>query len=299
MARETITGQHKEVDLNRGLFLISYKSADDEGSPPLVKIFPAPGHEGQIQIITHPDADPNTLWQPNTSLVVRASTAAKLHVEVIAGRPNGSRNAAVRIEPINQGQSSEPAYLDSDLLDLDQVRILGHVAGIGDVVVGPDQWIAGPAAPSRIEGVAIEWPPQAGLQLRYAVKSGSSPTGKLVEAGEFAGTRGRAMPLTGLILELSGPWSDAYQVAADAIFLSSPTMRVIGKRVVLSGPTGREPLVGLRIRLESAEQEPAAMLPARPKPAAQVTVSTVKIDDKPPSSGRVRVFRSRAKQVSE
>jgi hypothetical protein len=69
--------------------------------------------------------------------------------------------------------------------------------------------------------------------------------------------------------------------------------------VVLSGPTGREPLVGLRIRLESAEQEPAAMLPARPKPAAQVTVSTVKIDDKPPSSGRVRVFRSRAKQVSE
>ena len=46
MARETITGQHKEVDLNRGLFLITYKSADDEDYPPFVKIFAAPGHEG-------------------------------------------------------------------------------------------------------------------------------------------------------------------------------------------------------------------------------------------------------------
>src|SRR5207244_1971051 len=120
------------------------------------------------------------LWQPNTSLVVRANAAATLHVEVLAARANGSRNAAVRIEPINQGKDDEK--LDSsgfDLPDLDQIRILGHVAGIGDVTVGADEWIAGPSAPSRIEGLGIEWPQRSGLELRYAVKSGATQTGKM------------------------------------------------------------------------------------------------------------------------
>jgi hypothetical protein len=180
------------------------------------------------------------------------------------------------------------------LPDLDQIRILGHVAGIGDVVVAPDEWIAGPTAPSRIEGLSIDWPQQSSLQLRYAVKSGTQ-TGKMVEAGEFAGTRGRAMPLTGLILELSGVPSDPYQIAADAIFLNSPTMRVIGKRVVLSGPTGREPLVGLRLRLERIETESAAA-PTKSDRATQRDVSPSKSGAKPASSGRVRVFRSRAKE---
>lgn len=294
--RETMTGQRKEVELNRGLFLVHYNSAEDEAFPPRVRIFPGPGHERQIQIITQPDSDPNTLWHPNTSLVVRATSAATLHVEVLAARANGSRIAAVRIEPINQGKANHAVdSSDSDLPDLDQIRVLGHVAGIGDVVVAPDEWIAGPTAPSRIEGLSIDWPQQSSLQLRYAVKSGTQ-TGKMVEAGEFAGTRGRAMPLTGLILELSGGPSDSYQIAADAIFLNSPTMRVIGKRVVLSGPTGREPLVGLRLRLERIEAESAAVAPTKSGRATQRDVSPSKSGAKPASSGRVRVFRSRAKE---
>src|SRR5438552_17429695 len=107
MPRDSNTDQRKEVELNRGLFLVRYQSAEDEASPPRVRVFPAPGHERQIQIVTHPDSDPNTLWQPNTSLVVRANAAATLHAEVLAARANGSRNAAVRIEPINQGKDDE------------------------------------------------------------------------------------------------------------------------------------------------------------------------------------------------
>jgi hypothetical protein len=294
MPGETSAGLRKEVELNRGLFLVQYQSSEDEAFPPRVRVSPAPGHESQIQIATHPDSDPNTLWHPNTSLVVRASATAMLQVEVLPARANGSRNAAVKIEPINQGQASAPtASTQPDLPDLDQIRVLGHVAGIGDVIVGAGEWIAGPSAPSRIEGIAIEWPRKTDLELRYAVKSGSSPTGQMVGTGEFAGTRARAMPITGLILELSGKFSDAYRIVADGIFLSSPAMRVIGKRVLLSGPTGREPLVGLRIKIDSVEQEPAAVAPAlksAPEPAAAPTAPT-----KPSSTGKVRVFRSRTK----
>jgi hypothetical protein len=55
--------------------------------------------------------------------------------------------------------------------------------------------------------------------------------------------------------------------------------------VVLSGPTGREPLVGLRVTVERIASFAASEEIARP-PASQT----------PPTSGRVRVFRSRPRQ---
>lgn len=299
MPNETNGSELKEVELNRGLFLVHYKSAEDTASPPHVKVFPAPGHERQIQITTHPDSDPNTLWHPNTSLVVKANAIATLHVEVLPGRVNGSGVAAVKIEPITQGKAAETVHLSGSYLpDIHSIKILGHVAGLGDVVVAADQWIAGPSAPSRIEGLAVEWAKHTGLQLRYAVKS-RTQTGKMTEAGVFAGTRGQAIPLTGLILELLGELSGDYQLTADAIFLNSPTMRVSGKSIVLSGPTGREPLVGLRLSVEQIEKRSTAKLPARSAPGADASTVPVRSITKTPSAGRVRVFRSRNRQSVE
>ena len=60
------------------------------------------------------------------------------------------------------------------------------------------------------------------------------------------------MALTTLMLELSGPDALLYQFSVEALFLGAPVMHVSGERVVLSGPTGREPLVGLRVSLHEA-----------------------------------------------
>jgi hypothetical protein len=301
MERDADLGQRKVVELDRGLFLVHYKSAGDETAPKVV-VAPAPGHEERLQIFTHPDSDSHTLWEPNTSLVVQASEPASLQVEVIPAHPGGSRVAAVRIEPIRQGQphagvsikETAERPVEQAPLNVDDIRILGHVAGIGDVTVIPNQWVAGPSAPSRIEGIAIEWPRRpSGVELRYAVKSGATQPGNAVSTGEFAGTRGRALPLTGIILELSGELSDKYQLSAEAIFLNSPVMRVLGKRVTLSGPTGREPVVGLRLNVEPIEQRAPVQATVREMPARSAAVPPVA---KPPSASRVRVFRSRAKQ---
>jgi hypothetical protein len=66
--------------------------------------------------------------------------------------------------------------------------------------------------------------------------------------------------------------------------LNAPTLRAVGKRVVLSGPTNREPLVGIRIGVERTAVEQVAA-PAKPSRKAA-------------GSGRVRVFRSRPRQES-
>ncbi|WP_020508699.1 hypothetical protein [Bradyrhizobium sp. WSM2793] len=281
--------QHKVVSLDRGLFFVSYKSADDLASPPHVTVVPAEGHEGRMELIMHPDASEPTLWEPNSGLMVRVNTPGTLQIQVQPTRPGGSRAAMVRIEPIQSGRAplvaqSEHAALHTNVA-IEGLKVLGHVAGRGDVVAAPSTWIAGPTAPSRIEGIALDWPEKpVGLDIRYAVQfaNGQAGSGKMVSLGTFAGTRGRALPITGVVLEISG--TDGFEFVAEATFLNAPTLRAVGKRVVLSGPTSREPLVGIRIGINRI--------------AATDNVVPAKPARKPVGSGRVRVFRSRARQES-
>lgn len=285
MAQGAGTPKRKVLKVDRGLFLVRYASAEDGGQPPVVRIGLDPTAAAGSTIVTHPDGDDAVLWQPGSALVVRTTAPVKLLVEVSPLEADGSTAAVVNVEALTFG---EPAVLPAPVLnrsvrpgDLAGIRILGHVAGLGDVTVGSDEWIAGPTAPSRIEGIAIEWPEKpAGVELRYAVNS-SNASARMSSIGTFVGTRGRAGPLTGCTLELSGPRAGDLQLCVEALFLGSPTTRATGKRIVIGGVTGREPLVGFRLRVESIAK-PSFVAPAGGR--------------KGRSPSGVRVFRSRAAQ---
>jgi len=283
--------QQKMANLDRGLFFINYKSAEDSLSPPHVTVAPAEGHERRMEIILHPDATEPTLREPNSGLVVRVNTPGALQVRVQPMRPGGSRVAVVSIEPIHAGRMSVTSVGHSNSIGLhtqvatEGLKLLGHVAGRGDVIVGPNAWIAGPTAPSRVEGLALEWPDKpAGVDIRYAVQfaNGQAGSGRMMPLGTYAGTRGQALPLTGVVLEMNG--TDELEFVADAGFLNAPTLHAVGKRVVLSGPTSREPLVGLRIGIERIATAEQLVTPAGPR--------------QPAGPARVRVFRSRSRQAS-
>lgn len=280
--------QRKTVEVDKGLFLIRYATAEDEVRPPKVKVSVVPQYEDRVELILHPTHSEAVMWQPGSCIVVRATGSGHLAVEVMPSKRGGSVAATVKIEPLTQGKASAQTMLDDDaglaLADFRDFRVLGHVAGIGDVHVGPGEWLAGPTAPSRIEGISVEWPGKPDdIEIRYAAKLARPQvaSGRMMELGAFAGTRGRAMPIVGLTLEMSGPAASNYQLSAEALFLGYPAMRVSGKRIALAGPTGREPLVGFRLQPEEmgAQSRPA---PAPVQPAR--------------SSSRVRVFRSRTKQ---
>ena len=293
---DTETSQQKVVDLGKGLFCIQYKDAEDQASPPRVVVKAASGHERNVELLLHPDANDSILWGPGSSLVVRTSAAAKLQVEVVSLRPNGSRAASIRVEPLTQGEPRTGymanASFDTQTAALDGLRLLGHVAGIGDVAVNVNEWIAGPTAPSRIEGISIQWPNRPGdIDIRYAVKT-AAQTGvaRMVGLDTFAGTRGRALPITGMVIELSGQGVAATEVIAEAVFLSAPILRAVGQRVVLTGPTGREPLVGLRLAIQRT-----GVSVSRAPAIDDAVAATGKYSD-PGTKGQVRVFRSRPKQ---
>jgi hypothetical protein len=189
-------------------------------------------------------------------MVVRAGGPARLDVEIVSLDPSGSIAAKLQFTHL-ASDPAEARKLSSASAppDLSAFRLLGHVAGIGDVTVGATDWIAGPKAPARIEGFSIDWPDMPGnLNLRYLAKIGGPRpvTSALVEAGQYVGTRGRALPLVGITMELIGTGAFRYNLVSDAIFLGSPQMRVSGRCVVLSAQTGREPLLGLRIAIETS-----------------------------------------------
>lgn len=222
----------------------------------------------------------------------------QLLVEVSPSRPKGSAVATVKIETLNQGNPGLNVMIgESDQTQGTAVptepstsdfRVLGHVAGRGDVFGSSNEWIGGPAAPSRIEGLAIEWPNKPrDLTFRYAVTAGrlDAVSNTPVDVGTFVGTRGRALPLVGVALDLSGAEASRYELVAEALFLGSPVTRARGHKLTLAGPTGREPLVGIRLGIET--MAPAAQPKSGPaQPARPI-----------PPSGRVRVFRSSANKV--
>jgi hypothetical protein len=281
--------KRKVVDVDKGLLLVRYASADDEAQPPKISVAVNPRHEKNIQLVSNPLHSDALLWQPGTALVFRAAQPGQLFVDVLANAPGGSTAATVKVEMLNQGEAVQaaakgPSARDTAGGNLDDIRIVGHVAGIGDVTVRAGEWIAGPIAPARIEGLAITWPDKPhGLDLRYSVKlaRANAASERITALGGYAGTRGQVLPVVGLTLELAGAAASDYEFSAEAIFLGAAVSRVRGRRLDLAGPTGREPLVGLRLRVE----EIAAPLQPVLAPVAGTR-----------ASGRVRVFRSRPAQ---
>ena len=284
------TSQQQTVTINRGLFLVRYAAAEDKVQPPMIRLSPDPAPNKNIGFLLHPDQSEAVLWQPDLCLVVRALAPGRLSVEVAPAQDGGSAVATVRIEPLTQGAPASSVAATNGKRrslsdDFSSFRILGHITGIGDQFVSANEWLAGPSAPSRIEGIAIEWPDKPrDLAIRYAVRTASPQpvSGRAMGLGSFAGTRGKAMPIVGVMLELSGPSAVGLQFVVEATFLGAPIKRIIGKRVVASGPTGREPLVGLRVNVENTA-------------ADQRLLAKSSLNKSKGSAGRVRVFRNRQK----
>ena len=298
-----LTGAPKKfLDVDRGLFLIRYESADDMSAPPRLVISQEGWAPADLELVLPPDAEDPILWSPGASIVVRAARAGRIAVAVVPARSQGSTAAKVKLMSLSEDPlGSRPAQS----LNLSEIRILGHLSGIGDVRVACNDWLGGPATPRRIEGFALEIPDlPSSVRLRYSARigGGQPTTTALVNAGNFIGTRGRALPLLGLTLEMSGPGAPRYSLTSSALFLGSPIMRLSGQRIVLAGPTGREPLVGLQLSITEAEKssvgvteewtgfEPETEAQGEaPAPSAAVRGSK--------SDGSVRVFRARTPQA--
>ncbi|MEX0740633.1 MAG: hypothetical protein WD071_14940 [Pseudohongiella sp.] len=123
------------------------------------------------------------------------------------------------------------------------LQFTGHIERRGDVNVAQG-WLGAPEATARIEGFLAEWPQQA--QTNPALYYGCATSGqqeiKMVPVGTFTGTRGKAQPINSVCFDLQGEDKQNYSLVGQVVFAGSAAQTIHAGKV-LSGPSGKEPLV--------------------------------------------------------
>jgi hypothetical protein len=281
------------LDVPRGLFVLRYVDREISQAP-LISVRPLPGSEHSLTIIHHPDLSPTILDRPGAAVVVSSLGGASLEISAQSRTFGGSLEARVDLEPLVKSSIREhsrgEAGGDSRFVTGDAalvhkpdagvgLSILGHVARRGDVVVQGGNWIAGPEAPSPIEGVEIRVDSSASSWLESQVlASGETNWSGWQSPGQFLGSRGRARPLVGMRIRTTPSAPPDLSVDASALFLGSPALRREGAHIELRSPAGHDPIVGLQIGVILANQQ------------SQVSESGTGAIS--PRRGKVRVFRA-------
>jgi hypothetical protein len=292
--------------LSAGLFVLRYVSSNDAGVAPAVRVS-APAGSG-VDVITHDYADFGLMAAPGEAVVVRASKPSHLTVNILPSAGSDNNHAHLVLERVSatgmDGLSSsivvmqQPALSDADAGD---IEILAHVARRGDIVAQLGEWICGPDLPMSIEGLELIWRGRpSGLNISVSAtqlvrgRRQQFPAGV---AGSFVGSRGKAVPLAGIVLALNGSMADRFELECEALFLGAQIVRRKGAVVDLSGPTGLEPLVGLKVQLWPVVMAPRPTAPMAERVhyagAAQQTVDPAGgAFPVAGASGRVRIFRT-------
>ncbi len=296
----------RTLRVGAGLFVLRYVRSSAGNQAPAVAISAPPGSPAEIIA----EKGSNAVWlsKIGDAVVIRSDREASILATIEPLRRGGSRDAEFVFERLHCGLQRPQANgltseerLGSHSFRPDDVSVLAHVSRRGDVVLPAGDWICGPQLPMAIEGLELRWknrPAGIDLMTSVTVKSREIKAIGPVVSGQFAGTRGKAAPLTGVTFTLSGPDAGSYILRCDAVFLGSPVTSKSGRTIELSGSTGMEPLVGLRLFVIAISDNnettsgwkhagaASTMMAARP--------NTYSSNDSGGflSTGRVRVFRT-------
>lgn len=314
--------ESRPLRVQQGIFVLRYVSSAAGLGAPEVQVSVPP--TSPVEIIAVGTLEQAVLGMPGDAIVMKAPRDGAVVLTIVPQKPNGSRDAHVTLERVSftnrvsAGGHAAPTQVGDKDTDLE---ILAHVARRGDIVTRGAEWICGPQFPLAIEGVELRRTnPAAGVEI---MTSGvvQLPRRRVLEAqpsGTFVGTRGKSTPLVGLGFSLTGPAADRYELHCEALFLGAAIQEKQGRTLDLSGPSGREPLVGLKLSLvrtahgraaaprplrspdvQTSYASPAAQPEAPQAPVVKAPMAPVAKTQIAESPGRVKVFRpSRARQVN-
>jgi hypothetical protein len=157
-------------------------------------------------------------------------------------------------------QPSRPLAPRPPGLDYAAIGLVAHVSHVGDVF-GPDGHVDLNQERFTYQGMALDDFDQL---LEYRVRGADLEWGPWLIAPEFAGTRGRALMLTGASVRLRDAAKGRYSLQTLGRFVGSPSLVVVSDDEDCISPTGTE-LRGLQIVLVrlSETSDPAVDAPAK------------------------------------
>jgi len=126
--------------------------------------------------------------------------------------------------------AAAPAAIRADLM--------AHIQTRGDVGAKFGEWLGERGSNNWIEGFAISAPEGiAPADISYQAVLGRGWLSPWVEAGEYCGSRGMALPLLGLRIRLNGEAADQYELSYSAHFVGGTSAGPVGNDETCEGDT--------------------------------------------------------------
>ncbi|GAB0112522.1 hypothetical protein [Acidisoma sp. C75] len=259
---------------------------------------PADGALSGVRISTIDPADRNVSvatfrpdgWVPGGGdaalvRVLRGPAPILITIYQVPGSPEGAPQ--IRVMRLTEagpgGEEAAPSAAATPAEALARMALLteghdviAHVERKGDLGRSFGEWMGEPGSQRSIEGFSLTAPADLKpADLTYQAVLGRGWLSPWVEAGQFCGSRGMALPILGLRVKLSEAAARRYDLSIDATFLDGTRIEGRGSDEACEAPS-LAPLEAMQISLlpkaqagakPRAKQEAAEAKPGK-KPAA-------------------------------
>ncbi len=107
--------------------------------------------------------------------------------------------------------------------------VMAHIQSRGDVGTQFGEWLGEKGSQNWVEGFSIAAPEGiAPHDLTYQAVLGRGWLSPWVDAGQYCGSRGMALPLLGLRIRLSGEAAEQYEISYSATFIGGASCGPVG-----------------------------------------------------------------------
>lgn len=174
-------------------------------------------------------------------------------------QPSGSQEGPPKLRVLRLSEtgtaeataaSPAPAAARAPVMILNEKHdVIAHIQSTGDVGRHFGEWVGEPGNQRAIEGFSLSAP--EGLEpadLTYQAVLGRGWLSPWVEAGQFCGSRGMALPILGFKLKLSEAAARRFDVQIAASFIDGTRLEDLGSEESCEAPS-LAPLEALKITL--------------------------------------------------
>jgi hypothetical protein len=169
-----------------------------------------------------------------------ADASPRLQVRQLLG--DAAQPEAAAAAPAGTAPAPAPVTVPAENADL-----FAHIQTRGDVGATFGDWLGERGSKNWIEGFSVNAPEGIDpADLSYQAVLGRGWLSPWVEAGQYCGSRGMALPLLGLRVRLSGEAAEQYEVSVEASFVGGAQAGPVGNDETCEADT-LAPLEALRV----------------------------------------------------
>ena len=243
------------MSLPAGLFcIVNEPGGGARNGLPGIRISPPPNGNAEVEIAGfRPDG---WLAANGDAALVRIKTGPAQVLVTIYQSPNAT-DAAPKLQ-VRQliGGVAQPVPAGQAAGRSEKMDVMAHIQTRGDVGAKFGDWLGQPGGGNWIEGFAIAAP--EGIQpadFSYQAVLGRGWLSPWVEAGQYCGSRGMALPLLGLRVRLQRAAAEQFELGCSATFIDGSAAGPVGSDTTCES-VKLAPLEAMRLTLVARTPKP-------------------------------------------